>query len=92
MLCLDMDPNLHFASQDDAGLTKKFESSFLGSATLQKPSISPSILDKNPMPEHLFECKPVDEVTTRRGTDTPVASSGKTHRFQIQVDKWPVTP
>ena len=24
------------------------------------------------MPGHLFECNPVDEVTTRRGTDTPV--------------------
>ena len=49
-------------------------------------------LDKNPMPGHLFECNPVDEVTTPRGIDTPVASSGKTLRFQIQLDKWPITP
>ena len=26
----------------------------------------------NPMPGHLFQCNPVDEVATRRGTDTPV--------------------
>ena len=44
------------------------------------------------MPGHLFQCNPEDEVTTRRGTDTPVASSGKTRRFQIQLDKCPVNP
>ena len=64
----------------------------MGHATLQKTPIFPATLDKNPMPRHLFECNPVDEVKTRRGTDTPVASSRKTHRFQIQLDKWPVTP
>ena len=31
-----------------------------------------SALDKNPIPEHLFEGNPVGERTTRRGTDTPV--------------------
>ena len=38
-------------------------------ATFRKTPISRSALDKNPMPGHLFECKPVHEVTTRRGTD-----------------------
>ena len=33
-----------------------------------------------------------DEVTTRRVTDTPAASSGRSCRFQIQLDKWPDTP
>ena len=31
---------------------------------------------------YLFECNREDEVTTRRGIDTLVASSGKSHRFQ----------
>ena len=44
------------------------------------------------MPRHLFECNPKDEVRTRKGTDSPVASSGKSRRFQIQLDKWPDTP
>ena len=30
------------------------------------------VCDKIPMPGHLFEGNPVDEGTTRRGTDTPV--------------------
>ena len=38
-----------------------------------------------------FQCNTEDEVTTRRGTDTPVASFGKPPRFQIQLDKCPVT-
>ena len=33
---------------------------------------SGSALDKNPMPGHLFEVNPVDEDTTRRGSDSPV--------------------
>ena len=40
-------------------------------------------LEKNPMPGHLFEGNPVDEGTTRRGTDTPVhrpeKPAGSTH-------------
>ena len=42
------------------------------------------------MPGQFFQCNPEDEVTTRRGTDTPVAWSGKSRRFQIQLDKCPV--
>ena len=41
-------------------------------ATFRRTKMSWSALDKNPMPGHLFECRPVDEVTTRKGTDTPV--------------------
>ena len=41
-----------------------------GGATCRKTPISRSTLEKNPMPAHLFEGKPVDEGTTRRGTDT----------------------
>ena len=44
------------------------------------------------MQGHLFESKPVDEVTTRRGTDTPMHRPDKTAGFHIQLDKWPVTP
>ena len=38
------------------------------------------------MTRHVFQCNPEDEVTTRRGTDTSVASFGKSRRFQIQLD------
>ena len=55
----------------------------MGGATFQKTPISRSALDKNPMPGHLFEGNPVDEVTTQRGTDTPVhrpeKPTGSTH-------------
>ena len=44
------------------------------------------------MPGHLFECNPEDEVATLRGTDTQVASSGKSCGCQIQLNKWPETP
>ena len=44
----------------------------MGGATCRKTPISRSTLEKNPMPGHLFEGNPVDEGTTRRGTDTPV--------------------
>ena len=41
-------------------------------ATFQRTPISRSALDKNPVHGHLFGCNPVDEVTTRRGPDTPM--------------------
>ena len=44
----------------------------MGGATCRKTPISRSTLEKNPMPAHLFEGKPVDEGTRRRGTDTRV--------------------
>ena len=52
----------------------------------------PRSLKISPDAQAPLECNPEDEVTTRSGTDTPVASSGKSRRFQIQLDKWPFTP
>ena len=46
--------------------------SLVGGATFRKTQISLSALDKISKPGHLFECNPVDEVTTQMGTDTPV--------------------
>ena len=51
--------------------------SLVGGATCGKTLISRSTLNKNPMPGHLFESKPVDECTTRRGTDIPMHSTEK---------------
>ena len=52
-------------------------------AAFQKTPISGSALDKNPMPAHHFEGNPVDESTSRRGTDTAVhcleKTAGSTH-------------
>ena len=44
----------------------------------QKTPISWSALNKNPMPAHHFKGNPVDESTSRRGTDTPVHCLEKT--------------
>ena len=49
----------------------------MGGATFQKTPITRSALEKNPMAGHIFECNPVDEVTTQRGTDTPVHHAEK---------------
>ena len=52
----------------------------------RKTPISWSALDKNPMPAHHFEGNPVDESTSRRGTDTAVhcleKTAGSTHRSE----------
>ena len=64
----------------------------MGRATFQKTLISLSSFYNNPMTRHFFECNPVDEVTTRKDTDTPVVLSRKTRRFQIQHDNCAVTP
>ena len=60
-------------------------------ATRRKTPISVSALDKNPMLGHLFEGNPVDEGTKRRGL-TPSCIVGKALKFNIQIDKWLVTP
>ena len=65
-------PGLPSTPQDEAGLTRKFETSPVGGPTCRKTPISLSALEKNPRPGHLFEGNPVGEGTTRRGTDTPV--------------------
>ena len=68
----------------------------MGGATFLKTPISHSALEKNPMPGHLLEGKPVDEGTTRRGTYNPVyhlekpagstysSTSGLTPREQLE--------
>ena len=76
-------PGLPGAPQDEAGLTRKLETSHVGGATCQLTPISRSAIEKNPMPGHLFEGHPVGEGITRRGTDTPVhrpeTLAGSTH-------------
>ena len=72
LLCLEGVPDLPGALQDEAGLTRKFETSHVGGATCRTTPISRSALDKNPKPGHLFEGNPVGQGTTRRGTDTTV--------------------
>ena len=55
----------------------------MGGATCRKTPIARPAVDKNPMPGHPLEGNPVDEGTTRRGTDTPVhrpeKPTGSTH-------------
>ena len=52
--------------------------------------ISRSPLEKNPMPGHLSELHPVNEVHTKGQFFR--ASFGKNPRFQIQLDKRPLSP
>ena len=52
--------------------------------------ISRSPLDKDPMPGHLSELHPVNEVNTKGQFFR--ASFGKNPRFQIQLDKRPLSP
>ena len=76
-------PGLPGTRQDEAGLTRKFETSPVGGPTCRKTPISLSALEKNPRPGHLFEGNPVGEGTTGRGTDTNVhrleTTAGCTH-------------
>ena len=58
--------------QDEAGLTRKFETSHVGGATCRTPPIPRSAFEKDQRPGHLFEGNLVGEGTTRRGTDTPM--------------------
>ena len=59
-------PGLPGTPQDEASLTRKFETSPVGGPTCRKTPISLSALEKNPRPGHLFEGNPVGEGTTRR--------------------------
>ena len=77
LLCLEEVPDLPVAPQDEARLTREFETEPRGRCHLPKTLISRSALDKNPMPGHLFERHTVDEVATPMGTDTPVHHSEK---------------
>ena len=66
------DEALPCAPQDEAGLTRKFETSHVKGATCRTPPIPRSALEKDPRPGPFFEGNPVGEGTTRRGTATPV--------------------
>ena len=59
-------------------------------STFRRTPISRSPLDKNPMPGHLSELQPVNAVNTKGQFFR--ASFGKNPRFQIQLDKWPLSP
>ena len=76
-------PGLPGAPQDEAGLTRKFETSPVCDATCRTTPISRSALDQDLMPGDLFEGSPVGEGTTRRDTVTPVhrpeTPAGATH-------------
>src|SRR5574340_1177684 len=61
-----------------------------GGSTFRRTPISRSPLDKNPMPGHLSELHPVNEVNTKGQFFR--ASFGKKPRFQIQLDKRPLSP
>ena len=75
MLRLKRDPDLPISAQEEAGLTLKLEGKPLESCHIPKDTDFPVHSRKLLMPGHLFEYNPEDEVTTRRGTDTPVALS-----------------
>ena len=45
------------APQDEAGLTRKFETSHVGGATGRTPPIPRSALEKDPRPGPLFACR-----------------------------------
>src|SRR5574341_905532 len=62
----------------------------VGASTLRSTPISRSPLEKNPMPRHLSEVQPVNAVNTKGQFFR--ASFGKNPRFQIQLDKRPVSP
>ena len=62
----------------------------VGGSTFRRTPISRSPLDKNPMPGHLYELHPVNEVNTKGQFFR--ASFGKNPRFQIQRDKRPLFP
>ena len=62
----------------------------VGGSTFRRTPISRSPLEKNPMPGHLSELHPVNEVHTKGQFFR--ASFGKKPRFQIQLDKRPLSP
>src|SRR5574342_128592 len=62
----------------------------VGGSTFRRTPISRSPLDKNPMPGHLSELQPVNAVNTKGQFFR--ASFGKNPRFEIQLDKRPLSP
>ena len=80
---LERVPGLPGAPKDEAGLTRKFETSHVGGATCLTPPIPWSALEKDPRPGTLFEGNPVGEGTDLSGIDIPVdrpeRGAGSTH-------------
>ena len=62
LLCLEGVPHIPGAPQDEAGL-KEIRDVASWVVTCRNTPISRPTLEKNPMPEHLFEGNPVDEGT-----------------------------
>ena len=54
-------PGLPGAPHNEAGLTRKFETSHVGGATCRTPPIPRSALEKDPRPGPLFEGNPMGE-------------------------------
>ena len=65
LLCLEGVPDLPVAPQDEAGLTKTFQTWPRGCFHIAKHPDFQVPLDKNPMPGHLSELHPVNEVNTK---------------------------
>src|SRR5574337_1103891 len=61
----------------------------VGGSTFRRTPISRSPLDKTPKPGHLSELPPVNEVNTKGQFFR--ASFGKNLRFEIQIDKRPLS-
>src|SRR5574340_744437 len=62
----------------------------VGGSTFRRTPLSRSPLDKNPVHGHLSELQPVNEVNTKGQIFR--ASFGKNPRFQIELDKRPLSP
>src|SRR5574337_1118116 len=69
---------------------RHFRRGLVGGSTFRSTPISRSPLDKNPMPGHLSELQPVNAVNTKWQFFR--ASFRKNPRFQIQLDKRPLSP
>src|SRR5574337_701237 len=92
LLCLEGVPDLPVAPHLRMRPVSRRHSrrGLVGGSTLRRTPISRSPLDKNPMPGHLSELQPVNEVNTKGQFFR--ASFGKNPRFQIQLDKRPLSP
>ena len=65
LLCLERDPDLPVAPQEEASLILKLERKPHGLCHIPKDTDFPVHSRQVLMPGHLFECNPEDEVTTQ---------------------------
>ena len=65
LFCLKVDPDLLVALQDEAGLTTTFQTWPRECSHVAKNPDFRAPLDKDPMPGHLSELHPVNEVNTK---------------------------